>query len=124
MPRQPHDATKCRHLHRSGTWRGADGAVWLRELLVDFGLAPRAPTSMYTDNKSCVDLSFDPTAFKKTKHILRAAEGLRDATAREVIIMKYILGQLNMADLLTKAVAVHIFTELMAAFDAHTGVSA
>lgn len=38
--------------------------------------------------------------------------------------MKYILGRLNMADLLTKAVAVHIFTELMAAFDAHTGVSA
>ena len=102
----------------------AKEVMWLRELLVDFGLAPRAPTSMYTDNKSCVDLSFDPTAFKKTKHILRAAEGLRDATAREVIIMKYILGRLNMADLLTKAVAVHIFTELMAAFDAHTGVSA
>ena len=39
---------------------------------------------MYLDSKSAIDMAFDPVAFKKTKHILRDAESLRDLVMREV----------------------------------------
>ena len=76
---------------------------------------------MFSDNKSCIDLSFDPIAFKKTKHILLAAEGLRDYVARLVLAMKYIAGEVNIADILTKAQAPAVFHALMAAHDALVG---
>ena len=93
-------------------------AVFFRELLHDLGHAPTGATRMYSDSKSAVDLSLDPVSFKKTKHILRAAEGLRDYVARDVLQLVHIAGKVNIADILTKAQAVAVFTQLMAAFDA------
>ena len=58
-------------------------------------------------------MSHDPVAFKKTKHILRAAEFLRDLVAREVITLRHLPGRVMIADLLTKAPARVVFTELM-----------
>ena len=66
-------------------------------------------------------LAFDPVAFKKTKHILRAAEGLRDYVARDVLKLVHITGTTNLADILTKAQAVAVFVQLMAAYDAFAG---
>ena len=77
-------------------------------------------TCIFTDSKSCVDLSYDPVSFKKTKHILRAAVGLRDYVARQVYVMVHITGRINMADILTKAQAVSVFSELMGAYRLHT----
>ena len=59
---------------------------------------------MYSDSKSAVDMSFDPVAFKNTKHILRAAEFLRDLVRKEVVVMTHVPGTTMLADLLTKAV--------------------
>ena len=36
---------------------------------------------IYSDSKSAVGMAYDPVAFKKTKHIIRAAESLRDLVA-------------------------------------------
>jgi hypothetical protein len=101
-----------------GAILAAKEAVWLRLLLGDFDCTPDGPTTIYSDNKSCVDLSFDPVAFKKTKHILLAGEGLRDYVMRLVIVLKYIAGSVNVADILTKAQTPAVFTTLMAAHDA------
>ena len=59
-----------------------------------------------------------PVSFKKTKHILRAAQGLRDYVARDVITLVHLPGAVNLADILTKAQAVAVFVQLMAAYDA------
>ena len=48
-------------------------------------------------------MAFDPVAFKKTKHILRAAEFLRDFVTREVVSVEHISGVVMLADILTKA---------------------
>ena len=93
-------------------------AIFIRELLVDLGLTQSKPTQIFTDSKSCVDLSYDPVSFKKTKHILRAAEGLRDYVARLVLVLVHLPGKINVADILTKAQATSVFVELMAAYDA------
>jgi len=55
------------------------------------------------DSKSAVGMAFDPVAFKKTKHILRAAEFLRDLVNRGVISVEHLPGVVMLADLLTKA---------------------
>ena len=47
---------------------------------------------MYLDNKSAIDMAFDPVAFRKTKHILRAAHFFRDLVARRVFVPKHIAG--------------------------------
>ena len=65
-------------------------------------------------------MAFDPVAFKKTKHILRAAEFLRDLVSRGVISVEHLPGVVMIADLLTKAVSRPraIFTGLIKQLDA------
>ena len=48
-----------------------------------------------------------------TKHILRAAEFLRDLVAREVVGLFHLPGRVMIADVLTKAVSRPIFLQLM-----------
>ena len=48
------------------------------KLLIDLGFIIDAASVIKCDSKSAVGMAFDPVAFKKTKHILRAAEFLRD----------------------------------------------
>ena len=56
-------------------------------------------------------MSLDPVAFKRTKHILRAAEFLRDLVAREVITCAHLPGKIMIADVLTKACSRPIFLD-------------
>lgn len=73
--------------------------MFFRELLSDLDLPVSGPTVIRTDNKGVVDLSFDPVSFKKTKHILRSAQFVRDLCARRVISLQWISGVCNPADL-------------------------
>ena len=102
-----------------GATLAAKEGLWLRDLLTDLGVGPTGPTTMYLDNKSAIDMAFDPVAFRKTKHILRAAHFFRDLVARRVFVPKHIAGTENIADLCTKAVSratfVHLMTRLMPA---------
>jgi hypothetical protein len=54
-----------------------------------------------------------------TKHILRAAEFLRDLVARLVIEVRHLSGRTMIADLLTEAVARVMYHELLRLFDAY-----
>ena len=66
-----------------GAMLAAREVIFHRELFVDLMFALDGPTIIYTDSKSAIDMSYDPVAFKKTKHILRAAQFLRDLVARD-----------------------------------------
>ena len=83
----------------------ARDVIFLRDLLLDLGIPIDAPSVIQSDSKSAIDMSLDPVAFKKTKHILRAAEFLRDLVARDVVRWQHLPGKVMVADLLTKAVA-------------------
>ena len=88
--------------------------LFFRDLLVDLGFELTGPIRMVTDNKSVVDLALDAIAFKKTKHILRAAEFVRDLAHRCVIQVHWIAGHNNPADILTKPLALVTFRKLLA----------
>ena len=84
--------------------------LFFRDLLLAVSLL--GPTKLATDNKGVVDLAFDPVAFKKTKHILRAAEFVRDLALRRVIELRWLSGDSNPADLLTKPFVLAHFRKL------------
>ena len=99
-----------------GAILAAKEGIYYRELLCDLRYCATAPTRIRTDSKSCVDLSYDPVSFRKTKHILRDAEGLRDFVARMIFVLVHIQGTTNLADILTKAQSVKVFRDLMALY--------
>ena len=96
-----------------GAMLAARDGVFARDLLFELGVISPGPTVIYSDSKSAVDLAFDPVAFKNTKHILRAANFLRDLVAREVFVVEHVPGVTMLADLLTKAVSRPVFLNLM-----------
>lgn len=58
-------------------------------------------------------LTLCPSVKGKTKHIFRAAEFVRDLVTRQILVMKWIPGASNVADICTKAVALPVFRALM-----------
>ena len=102
-----------------GAMMAARDLIFARDLLVELAIPLEGPSVMWSDSKSAVDMSRDPVAFKMTKHILRAAEFLRDLVARLVIEVRHLPGRVMIADLLTKAVARVLYHELLRLFDAY-----
>ena len=76
--------------------------VYYRDLAEDAAHGPTGPTPLKLDNKSAIELTHDPVAFKKTKHILRAANELRDRVARDIFRPEFVEGSAQLADLMTK----------------------
>ena len=59
-----------------GAMLAAKEVIFIRELLIDLGFSIDGASIINCDSKSAVGMAFDPVAFKKTKHILRAAESV------------------------------------------------
>ena len=97
-----------------GAMLAAREVLFVRDLLVDLNLRPSGPTLLCSDSKSAVNMSLDPVAFKKTKHIMRAAAFLRDLVAKEAIAMRHVPGDAMLADFLTKAMGPAPFCRLLA----------
>ena len=108
-----------------GAMMAARDLIFLKELLIDLGFLFDHPLVIYCDSKSAVDMSFDPVAFKKTKHILRAAQFLRDLVLTQSVILKHVAGNTMLADILTKAVSRAIFLKLIDLLDnySHDGLA-
>ena len=100
-----------------GAMLAAKEVIFIRELLIDLGIPVDAASVIKCDSKSAVGMAFDPVAFKKTKHILRAAEFLRDLVAREVVSVEHLPGAVMLADVLTKAASRAVFVELIKQLD-------
>ena len=60
----------------------------MRDLLTDLCIILEAACVIFSDSKSAVNMSLDPVAFKQTKHILRAAEFLRDLVQRGLDLLQ------------------------------------
>ena len=96
--------------------------LFFRDLLVELGVPLLGPTVMRSDNKSVKDLSLDAVAFKKTKHILRAANFLRDLCDRLFFEIVWIEGASNPADIFTKCQELKAFRAYLALLDRLDGI--
>jgi len=97
--------------------------LFFRDLLAELGVLVSGPILLRSDNKSVKDLSLDPVAFKKTKHILRAANFLRDLCDRLYFDIQWISGTSNPADIFTKAQPLAAFRAYLALLDRIDGIA-
>ena len=97
-----------------GASAAAREGMFHRDVLVDLDSLPTGPTTLYLDSKSAIDLCFDAVAFKKTKHILRDAEFLRDVVARLTFAPKHVASADMLADIMTKPLPRPLFLRLRA----------
>ena len=96
--------------------------MYFRDLLTELGISLLGATALRSDNKSVKELSLDSIAFKKTKHILRAAHFLRDLCDRQFFQVIWIAGTQNPADLLTKVHDLSTFRAYVSLLDHLDGI--
>ena len=87
--------------------------MYIRDLLEDLGMGVKTATPLLLDSKAAINLAADPVAFKKTKHILRAAHELRDRVANGLYIAQYVEAANQLADIMTKPLRVHLHRSML-----------
>ena len=80
-------------------------SVFLTGTATEIGFPPKEPITLYMDNTSAIDLSYDPVAHAKTKHIDRRDLYIRELVERKQLVTKYVKTANNTADALTKPLA-------------------
>eukprot|EP00965_Chrysotila_dentata_P002519 81550-Pleurochrysis_carterae.AAC.3 len=83
--------------------------VYLRALLNDLGFARRTPTSLAMDNKSAIDLPYNPEHHQRSKHIDRSHFFVRERVESFYITVPFVRSSDNLADFLTKPLPPRLF---------------
>ena len=76
--------------------------VWLRWLLADLGVSLTAPTPLFCDNTSAIQITADPVKHELTKHIGTDASFTRSHCQQQTIDLRYLPSDLQIADFFTK----------------------
>eukprot|EP00965_Chrysotila_dentata_P063891 2117411-Pleurochrysis_carterae.AAC.1 len=77
-------------------------AVYLRSLFADLGLGAAEPTTLSMDNKSAIDLTYDPEHHQRSKHIDRRHFFVRERVEAHDISILFVCSTENLADFFTK----------------------
>jgi hypothetical protein len=85
---------------------------WLRGVLSELGFNTDEPTKVYMDSKSAIDLANNPVHHKRSKHIAIKYHWIRQMVSRHLVKLVHVTSQMQLADMLTKALAEVIFNEL------------
>ena len=78
-------------------------AVWLRKLISGLFGEKLETTIIHCDNRSCIKLTENPVFHDRSKHIDLKYHYIRDMVHRNVIKLKYIATDDQVADILTKS---------------------
>ena len=83
----------------------AKEGVWMKEFMTDLGVVPSAlnPMTLFCDNTGAIALAKEPRFHKRTRHIKRRFNSIRDSVKEEDINICKVHTDLNIADPLTKA---------------------
>lgn len=76
--------------------------LWIKQQLEDYNVQI-VQTPIYCDNTSAISVSHNPVMHSKTKHIDIRYHFLKDHVEKGNILLQYISTELQLADILTKA---------------------
>ncbi len=85
---------------------------WLRGVLSELGFNTDEPTKVYMDSKSAIDLANNPVHHKRSKHITIKYHWIRQMVNRHLVQLVHVSSEMQLADMLTKALTEIIFNEL------------
>ena len=88
---------------------GGRRTVHARDLLADLKLMQKAPTPLLNDNTVAVRLAKDQKSHKRSVHLVRAMDAVRQLTQRGVVAPKHVRTSEQAADFLTKRVTTDVF---------------
>jgi hypothetical protein len=83
-----------------------------RQFLEEFTLHQTGATVIWEDNEACIAQSKNPVNHKRCKHILLKYHYLRDLTESGIVRLEYICTTDQVADILTKPLALALFSKL------------
>lgn len=81
----------------------ANQAIWLRKILKDLGVEQHEATEIRCDNKSAISIAENPVQHGKTKHINVKFHSIREAEKNKEVKLVYCSSEVQIADILTKA---------------------
>lgn len=84
--------------------------IWMKQMLGDYGLSSNTLTMFY-DNSSAIDISKNPVQHSRTKHI-DIKYHFRDLVEKDLICIKYVSTENQLADIFTKALDFERFSKL------------
>ena len=82
----------------------AKEGVWMKQFMTDLGVVPSAlnPITLFCDNMGAIALAKEPRFDKKTRHIKRSFNLIRDYVEEEDVNIFKVHTDLNVAHPLTK----------------------
>lgn len=87
--------------------------VWLRRLLLDFGVTSSSPIPLFCDNQSALQIAGNPVFHERTKHIEIDCHFVRQQYLSGILSLPYISSTEQVADLFTKSQTTPRFRELV-----------
>eukprot|EP00253_Pinus_taeda_P026652 PITA_26652 len=95
-----------------GAVEASKEALWLRQILSEFGFQQQHPTTLWCDNKSAIQLCKDPVQHQRIKHIELHMHFIRKLIHDHVLEVQYCSTDDQVADIFTKALTEAKFTKL------------
>lgn len=90
----------------------ADQTVWLMNLLKELGSEQGDVVTLMVDNVSAINLSKNPIAHERSKHIEKMSHHLRKLVSEGWLRLRYCIGEDQVADLLAKGISIKVFKRL------------
>eukprot|EP00253_Pinus_taeda_P034587 PITA_34587 len=95
-----------------GAIEASKEALWLRQILSEFGFQQQHPTKLWCDNQSAIQLCKDPVQHQRSKHIELHMHFIRKLIHDHVLEVQYCSTDDQVADIFTKALTEAKFTKL------------
>eukprot|EP00253_Pinus_taeda_P002976 PITA_02976 len=95
-----------------GAVEASKEALWLRQILSEFGFEQQHPTTLWCDNQSAIKLCKDPVQHQRSKHIELHMHFIRKLIHDHVLEVQYCSTDDQVADIFTKALTEAKFTKL------------
>lgn len=83
--------------------RASQHAIWLRKFFAASGFPQNGPSRVLLDNRSALDLAYNPEFHDRSKHIDTRHHWIRDSIAADLITLEWIPTSEMVADTLTKS---------------------
>eukprot|EP00253_Pinus_taeda_P017415 PITA_17415 len=95
-----------------GAVEASKEALWLRQILSEFGFQQQHPTTLWCDKQSAIQLCNDPIQHQRSKHIEILMHFIRKLIHDHVLEVQYCSTDDQVADIFTKALTEVKFTKL------------
>jgi hypothetical protein len=94
------------------TVNASQEALWLRQILSEFGFQHQHPTILWCDNQSAIKLAKDPIQHQHSKHIELHMHFIRKLIHDQVIEVLFFSTEDQVADIFTKSLTEAKFSKL------------